>query len=247
MGAGASRYKRKGVELGVTVADAGDRADQVLDESGVAHEVADGLLANEAGVIEKAAFADADDIGDLRGEQHAGVGAGSDAGRDGLPGDDEGFERHRLGGAIGIVGQAGDFELLGKGTDAFEEFGGGGEFGGAAEHPGALAVIGIVALGAGENGAIGHDAGMAGVAAHGAEFDFTFAADDPAGEGDGAIGGDGHAGFVEGGVRSSAAPTGPKERGELKICSPAWSQSASVLRVAGLKATCGSCCLSQSM
>lgn len=193
--------ERQGVELGVAVADAGSGADHVLDEGGVAHEVADGLLANEAGVIEEAAFADTDDVGDLRGEQHAGVGAGGDAGGDGFAGGDEGFERHGLGGAIGIVGEAGDFELLGKGTDAFEEFGGGREFDGAAEHPGALAVVGIVALGARENGPIGHDAGVAGVAAHGAEFDFAFAADDPAGEWDGAVGGDRHAGlFVEGGI-----------------------------------------------
>ena len=69
--------------------------EQILRQRGVAHQVADAALAHQAGVVEIAALLDADQVGDLRRQEHAGVAARGDAGWNRFAGGDQFIETHR--------------------------------------------------------------------------------------------------------------------------------------------------------
>src|SRR5215218_8869474 len=148
-------------------------------------------------MIQKAAIPDADDVGDLRRKNHAGVASRCHTWRNCLPCRDQFFKRHRLRTLIGVILESGYFELLGETTDSLEDFLGPSGACGPAKHRRALPISGVVALCSRNHLTVRHHPSVAGVASHGAQLKLALAADHPSGEWDRAILRDGHAGLFE--------------------------------------------------
>ena len=100
------RNRFPGLARAVTV-----RREHVLRERTVSHQVADRAMTHQARMVEKSAFAHADQIRDLRRQQHAGVRSRRHSGRNRFAGGDELLEVHRPRQAIDVIRNPGRLEL----------------------------------------------------------------------------------------------------------------------------------------
>ena len=136
----------------------------------------------QAGVVKIATLPDSDQVGNPGRHEHAGIAARGHARRNRLADGDQLVERHCPRPLVGVIRQPWHFKLASETADPFKHLGRAAGLRGAAEHPGSLAIARIVSLRSGNDRAVRHDARVAGIAAHRAQFDLPFPADYPARE-----------------------------------------------------------------